>query len=277
MLTRLSSLLLVAALALAGLPAAHAQIAVQSDLADDRTVAPGTSYRGTITIKNMTDKKQQAKVSVKDYHFTAAGTNSFTPPGSHARSNADWIEFRPRRATLPPHGTAEVEYEVAVPNESALADSAGARGTYWSVLMVEPIARGSAESTLPATDDQHAFGVQQVTRFGVQVATHLSTSAPPKVSVADANLVAEANRHLLSIDLENVGAAMTRPTLRLEVYAPDGEVVLQEEAPASRLYPETSVRHRLSLDGLSGGRYEALVVVDAGGERVVGTQYTLDL
>jgi hypothetical protein len=277
MLTRFSSLLFVAALLLASVSAAHAQIAVQSDLADDRTVAPGTSYRGTITIKNLTDKKQQANVSVKDYHFTAAGTNSFTPPGSHARSNAEWIQFRPRRATLPPHGTAEVKYEVTVPDHAALTDSAGASGTYWSVLMVEPIARGSAESTLPATDDQHAFGVQQVTRFGVQVATHLSTPAPPEVSVADASLIAEEDRQVLSIDLENVGAAMTRPTLRLEVYDRDGKVVLRQKAPASRLYPETSVRHRLPLDGLPKGRYEALVVVDAEGERVVGTQYTLDL
>jgi hypothetical protein len=216
-------------------------------------------------------------VSVKDYRFVAAGTNSFDPPGSHARSNADWIQFRPRRATLPPRSTTEIEYEVTVPDRAALADSTGARGTYWSVLMVEPIVRGSAESTLPSTDDQHAFGVKQVTRFGVQVATHLSTASSPEVAIADAHLVAEGGTRALSIDLKNMGAAMTRPTLHLEVYTPDGEVVLRKKSSPSRLYPTTSIRHRLSLEALSSGRYEALIVVDAEGERVLGTQYTLDL
>jgi hypothetical protein len=277
MMPRRFSILLAFALLLFVLPAAHAQIAVQSELVDDRTVAPGTSYQGTITIKNLTDAPQQAKVTARDYRFTAAGTNAFDSPGSHVRSNAEWMSFRPSRLTLPPRGTAEVEYDVSVPEAAALPDSTGARGTYWSVLMVEPIARGSAESTLPAVEDQHAFGVRQVTRFGVQIATHLSSSTSPDVAVESADLVAEGDRRVLSVDLENRGAGMTRPTLDLEVYDANGQVVLRKEAPASRLYPKTSIRHRLPLEGLSDGRYEALVVVDAGGERVVGAQYTLDL
>jgi hypothetical protein len=277
MLIRRSFPLIAALLLFVGLPVTHAQISVQSKLVDDRTVAPGTSYRGTIAIKNLTDAPQEVKVAPKDYHFAADGSNSFASPGSHARSNAKWIEFRPRRTTLPPHGTAEVAYEVSVPSAAVLADSAGARGTYWSVMMVEPIARGSAESTLSAPDDQHAFGVRQVTRFGVQIATHISTPSAPEIAVADANLVEDEAGRALSIDLKNVGAAMTRPKLQLEVYNADGEVALQTHAPESRLYPETSIRHRLPLDELPSGRYEALVVVNADGERVIGTQYTLEL
>jgi hypothetical protein len=37
------------------------------------------------------------------------------------------------------------------------------------------------------------------------------------------------------------------------------------------------VRHRLSLEDLPAGTYEALVIVDTDGSRAVGAQYTLVL
>jgi hypothetical protein len=269
--------LTVVLLALTGPPAASGQIAVRTPLVDDHTVAPGTTHRGVIVVTNLTDRPQEAKIDAQDYRFTAAGTNRFDAPGSHARSNAAWIRVRPRRVTLPPQGAAEVTYEVTVPDATTLAAGAGAAGTYWSVLMVAPIPPGSAESTLADAGDRHAFGVRQVTRFGVQVATHLSTPVPPQVAVADAHLALAEEGPSLSVALENVGARLTQPTVHLEVYDTQGRVALRTEAPPSRLYPTTSVRHQLALEGLPAGRYEALLVVDAEGERVVGAQYTLDL
>lgn len=262
----------------AGLPAAHGQIAVRSSLAEDQTIAPGRSYEGTIVIENLTDKSQQARVEAKDYRFTADGTNAFPAAGSLPRSNADWISFQPSVVTLPPQSTAEVSYRVSVPSTLSQADSTRTpRGTYWSVLMVEPIARGSAASTLEAEDEERAFGVRQVTRFGVQIATHVTPQPTPNINISNAQLVADSTAPALVVDLKNEGAAMARPTVQLELYDSDGSVALRRRSSPSRLYPSTSIRNRLPLDSLAAGRYEALVIVNASGDRVEGAQYTIEL
>jgi len=262
--------LVLALLLGAGAPDASAQIAVRSALVDDRSAEPGTMYRGTVVLENLTDRPQEAKVTQRDYRFSADGANHFDPPGSHPRSNSSWIAVRPRVATLPPGGRAEVTYEVRVPAGGSLA------GSYWSLLLVEPILPGSAESTLSGTGRQHAFGVREVTRFGVQVATHIGRPADPGVAVANASLVGDTES-VLAVDLSNTGSHMTQPTLRLEVYDADGNVAKQDATSPSRLYPSTSVRHRLSLEDLTEGTYEALVIVDTDGSRAVGAQYTLVL
>jgi len=43
-----------------------------------------------------------------------------------------------------------------------------------------------------------------------------------------------------------------------------------------RIYPGTSVRHKIDLSSLPGGKYMALVVADNGDEYIFGAQYTLE-
>ena len=281
--TRMLRVTLVLALLCASSSTVQAQIAVRSSLVDDRHVEAGTMYRGTVVLENLTDEPQQARLTVQDYRFSADGQNQFDQPGSHARSNAPWIELRPRILTLPPREKVEVSYEVQVPG----VDSSGQalRGTYWSVVMVEPVLAGSAEATLPGTEEQHEFGVRQVTRFGVQVATHIRTAdsertvddAGSAVSVAGAELAEGKDAPTLMVDVANEGTSLHRPYLQLEVYDSEGAVVSRTKSMPTRLYPNTSTRHRLGLDALPSGQYEALVIVHAGDERVVGAQYTLNL
>lgn len=263
-------------LCLVGVPVCHAQIAVRSSLVDDHDAAPGATYEGTITIENLTDQPQQARVSLRDYHFDHTGSNAFDEPGTLARSNAAWIQFQPSVVTIPPEQREEVQYTVQVPTQAG--ENGSPTGTYWSVLMVEPIAPGSAASTLEDEgDDQHRFGVRQVTRFGVQIATHIRGTGRPNVEVLSANLQREAETPRLIVNLRNTGSALTRPSVKLEVYDASGAVVLRTEAEPNRLYPGTSVRHTLTLEDLGTGTYEALVLVDAGDDQVSGRQYTLEL
>lgn len=254
--------------------AAPAQVVVRSALSDDRTVPPGEVYVGTVVVANGTDEVQQAKVYQTDYAFRADGSNSYDTPGTSPRSNAGWVEFSPRALTLAPGETVQVQYRVTVP---AKVGEEVPVGTYWSMLMVEGIPRSSAESTLGDDTTPH-YGVRQVTRYGVQIATHLLGSERPTIGFQQVRLqTSESGGRVLEVDLENQGELFAQSTLWVELYAQDGTAQGRRDGTSTRLYPGTSVRQQVDLSDLTPGQYEALIVVDSGEENVVGAQYTLEL
>lgn len=270
----LSALSLSVVFALLLVAPCAAQIAVRSPLAQDRDVSPGATYQQSVEIGNPTDRPVEARLKLRDYRFTYEGTNEFGQPGTVDRSNASWIELPQSVVTIPPNQTEVVEYEVDVPKT---VDGAAPAGTYWSILLVEPVMRGSAASTLGSSGDDPELGVQQMTRYGVQVASHVSGSSTPEMQVVQANLTRRDSTRQLVLDMRNAGTEMARPKVQLETYDETGEVALRESASRMRVYPNTSVRYRLSLAELDAGQYEAMVLVDTGGEQVTGFQYSLEL
>lgn len=252
---------------------ATAQISVRSDLADDRTTEPGGSYTGTISVRNDTEEPQQARVYQTDYLFFPDGSNRFDEPGTNARSNADWITYTPSILTLPPSSTVEVSYEVRVPE--TLSDAA-LGGSFWSMMMIEAVSADAATSTLgDAEPEARRLGAQQVMRYGVQVATHLG--GPPDYDVALSDLetsVTDSTRTLL-VAAQNTGSAMMRPTVWIELYDAGGEKAAEIRADPFRLYPGTGVTYRLDATDLAPGTYDALFILDAGGDNVFGAQYSL--
>lgn len=274
--TKRSFLLRVLALSLGclciGSATSTAQIAVRSSLTDDKDVAPGATYEETVVIENLRDEPTQARLKLRDYRFTYEGTNQFAEPGALDRSNASWIEVPQSVVTIPPNQKETVEYEVHVPEQ---VEGRSPAGTYWSVLLVEPVATGAEASSL--SSDEAEFGVRQTTRYGVQIATHIHASSAPNMEVLQADLVREGNSPKLIVDLKNTGTEMTRPEVQLEAYNDKGQVTLRESASPRRIYPSTSVRYRLPLSELGSGQHEALVLVDAGDDDVTGYQYSLEL
>lgn len=263
-------------IALAGLsaPAATAQIAVRSSLAHDQEATPGTTYQGTVKLENLTGEPQEARLKLRDYRFSRDGTNEFPEPGTQNRSNADWISVPQSVVTVPPQGMRVVEYEVQVPEQIG---GTPPRGTYWSVLLVEPIGPKASAPALSPSDEESQFGVRQTTRYGVQIATHLRSTQASNLEVINTDLVRRGGMPHLVVDLKNTGVEMARPEVELEAYDDTGTVALREEADAMRVYPRTSVRYRLPLSELDSGSHEALVLVDAGGKHVTGFQYSVEL
>ena len=251
----------------------QAQIAVRSALSDDREVAAGTTYQGTVTVANTSAVAQQAKVYLTDYRFDAEGANEYAAPGSTPRSNAAWVRFNPSVLTLPPGQTLPVQYTVTVPPEAAERG-----GSFWSLLMVEAVPPDAPESTLGASTGEPQYGVRPVLRYGVQVATHVRGTGAVGVGFAGTELVRdEGGAHRLRVDVANTGTRMVRPEVWAEVFDAAGVSRGRLEGTVSRIYPGTSVRQQIRLGALPGGTYKALVVVDAGGDDVYGAEYVLDL
>jgi hypothetical protein len=250
--------------------AAVAQVSVIGELSQDREARPGESYTGVIIVRNDTNEPQEAKVYQTDYLFHYSGTNSYGEPGSHARSNAKWITFSPAYILLPPQATAAVNYSVTVPQETQLV------GTYWSMLMVEAIPRGSPESTLPRADKKAEMGIVQTIRYGIQIVTHIANTGTKKINFVGVQLVPkEKSGRILQVDIENTGEIGIRPDVYVELF--DEKGVSRGKFPGTRyrIYPGTSIRQQIDLSSVAPGTYKALIVVDAGGDDVFGGQYTL--
>ncbi len=259
----------------ATLVTASGQISVIGELSQDREARPGEKYDGVIIVKNDTNEPQEAKVYQTDYLFYFNGTNDYAEPGSTPRSNARWVTFSPATLIVPPQSTMAVNYTVQVPadlNGKALV------GTYWSMLMIEGIAKGSAESTLPRDPNRTQMGIQQTIRYGIQLATHIAQTGEKKINFLNAQLVTkETGEKVLQVDIENTGDVGIRPDVYVELFDADGTSVGKFPGIRFRMYPGTSVRQQINLSKAPAGEYRALVVVDAGGDDVFGAQYTINL
>jgi hypothetical protein len=202
-----------------------------------------------------------------DYVFFADGRSEYAEPGAHARSNARWMRLSPATLVVPGGGVAEVNYTVSVPADAAPQ----APGTYWSMIMVEPVPPAAAAT------EQRGVGLRTVVRFGIQVATHIAAErATHGVHLGTPRVVvAEGGARTLELELANDGQMGYRPLVSLELYDASGALVAEREEQRGLLYPGTSTLQRLALGVLPAGAYEALLVVDTGGPDLFGGQFRL--
>ena len=253
---------------------ANAQISVIGELARDYDAAPGRVIKGEIEVHNSADSPQEAKIYQTDYLFFHDGTNQFPDSGSEPRSNANWIQFSPERIIVPPEQTVRISYEITIPEDSADVDL---DGSFWSMLMVEAIPMQSRESGL-GEDEEIKVGLIQVFRYGVQLATHFRQDEQYEVAFADVAITDPGTgQQALKVSVDNTGNIFMKPDVWVELFDGNGNKAARREAKQARVYPGTSVSYWFDIEGVDPGQYEALIVVDAGGENVFGAQYTLGL
>jgi hypothetical protein len=264
-----TSFAVASALAALALPsAAHAQIAVLSSTVEERTVAPGESYRGTIIVANQSSQAQVARIYQTDYRFASDGTAHYDDAGTSPRSNATWVTPQASHIVIPPNSQVTVPYSVIVPAGDSL------RGTYWSLIMVEGAPTQLASS---GGEAKPAVAVGAVMRYAVQLATHIRNSGTRTVQFTSPGAVKTASGGAaLDVDMVDTGERGYRPTLWVEVY--DSQGVLRAKAKQSRglLYPGTSLHQHFDLGTLASGTYKAVIFADTGEDSVFATQYTIN-
>lgn len=250
-----------------------AQVAVIGELSQEREVSPGTTYEGTIVVRNDLDESQEVKIYQTDYLFRFDGTNDYGEPGTVRRSNAPWITFNPSYLVIPPRAVATVNYNVVVPQTWK---GETLHGTYWSMLMVEGIPKGSPESAMRRPGTRAQMGIQQTIRYGIQIVSHIENTGNAQVGFIGSQLIArDDGSRVLQVDIENTGDRSIRPDVYVELFDEKGAPHGKFSGVRSRIYPGTSIRQAIVLTNIPKGTYRALVVVDSGGDDVVAAQYTL--
>ncbi len=253
-----------------GSPATEATIGVLNGLTHEKVAVPGHVYEGTILVQNMSQETQMIKVYARDYHFYADGRKFYDEPGGLARSNASWITFLPDQTEIPPGETETIRYTVQVPNDSQL------RGTYWSMLLVEPVPKIDPEDLTKNAENVN-FAVRQVFRIAVQIITHIGDAGLREVKFINTQVLQSKDQRILQVDVENTGEQWLRPVLWVEMYDEQGAFQGKYGGQRWRIYPGTSVRYQVDLTPVPAGVFKVLVVLDNLDDYVFGAEHSLTL
>lgn len=263
---RCFAILPLALLALLLSSCAVAQIELESDLVLDLVVDPAERYQGHLALRNIGEETATVRLYKKDYRFNSLGESYFEEPGSMPRSNSNWIELPSTVVRVPAKEVLTLSYAIEVPADPELS------GTYWSLIFVE-----NAEEDGDGIEST-GFGLRQVVRYGVQVATTIRGSGPAQLHFTKPVLLGEAPEALaFAVDVQNVGEVFVRPGFRLDVYGSGGVHVGSFHSERLRIYPGTSVRAVFDISRMNPGKYHALFIADAGGEDVFGARYSLEI
>ncbi len=244
-------------------------VAVIGGLTRQHTVKPGESFEGVILVKNTGHAPLEINFSQTDYAFTADGASHYDKPGTRPRSNAPWIALNPPRVTIPPLETVSVYYQGRVPDAAELA------GTYWSMVMVEPVA--TPAPLAEGGEKQVAMGVQAVMRYAVQIVTAIGATGTEQLAILDKRMLTDAGKSALQLDVANTGERMQTPAVSAELFNARGVSIGQFQGGKQRIYPQCSVRYKVEFADVPPGKYTAMVVMDSGGDYVTGAQYTLEI
>jgi hypothetical protein len=262
-------LLLLAGLMFWGWPTCLAGISVVGNLVRTHSVKAGEPFEGIIIVRNNGENSTDARFFQTDYLFFSDGRNLYGDPGTAPRSNAGWITISPSRTTLPPKATTEVHYKGIVP------EGADLKGSYWSMLIVEPAAPPAP--VVNGDKKEITVGLQTMIRFGIQIVSEIGDTGSRSLKVLDKSLVSKDGKRSFKLDVENTGERLQIPAMSMELFNKDGISVGKLDGGKSRIYSTCSVRYSVDLTEIPPGKYTALVILDNGDDHVTGAQYQLEL
>jgi hypothetical protein len=249
---------------------ASVDISIVGGLTREAIVSPGDRLEGKVLVTNHTTSEKQVKAYQTDYVYNAEGNSHYEEPGSCKRSNAAWIAVTPQQIAVPPESNGTLYYTVQVPNGDELV------GTYWSMLMVEPLA-GDSPELVAGEDGEPRVAVRTVMRYGIQMVTHIGNTGKQSVSFGGKRLAETEEKRLLKVDLENTGERSVQPLVWVELHDADGACIGRFQGQRLRIFPSCSVRYCIDLSDVPVGTYSALIVADNGDDNVFGTQAKLQI
>lgn len=240
-------------------------IMVLNDLTHENIASPGEKYPGGVELQNASREVKSVRIYQTDYWFSHTGESRYDNPGTLERSNASWVTVSELFLTLQPGEVRMVGYEVAVPSDAAL------RGTYWSVIMVEGI-----QPPDPSVNNA-GMAIQTVMRYAVQIITHIGETGTSDLEFVNLGLTRKDQVPALEVDIANTGERSLRPVLSIDLIDQAGSVVATITAERKRIYPGTSARILLRLEGIKPGSYSGVIIADCDEEHVFGADVNLEI
>lgn len=260
---KISGKFLLASIFLFSSLVAMASVEVVGSLKYINSGNPGDVIKGSIKIQNNDSTDQEVKVYQTDLLYNIQAETFYDEPVTHKRSNAPWIQFSPKSVILKGKEVRNIEYEITIPKGDTVL------GTYWSVLMVEGVD--------PIDPNKKGdLNIRTVTRYAIQIVTELANKGKGSLSFMEPTLVKEGTKLYLAVDLTNNGEHYISPEISMELYDDAGTSVKVLTASKKGLYPTTSSRFLLDLEGLPSNKtYTAMIVAAGQEEDVFGLEYKL--
>jgi hypothetical protein len=184
----------------------HAGIVVLNGLTHSYKIENGKVYKGKIAIENTSSTPQNVKLFLQDFTYHADGTFNYTELHTNNRTNGNWIKLNTNLVTLKGKEKTEVFYEITVPNQALDP------GSYWSVIIVEPV------DDIKPSDNKPGVNITSVVRYAVQVITDIETEkAKPDLKFENVKVEKE-EKQTVKIAIANNGNLYCRPTASIELY-----------------------------------------------------------
>lgn len=255
-------------LGMAGFPSAEASVNVTGNFVQTHQLSPGGTASGTIVVENGGGNPESVRVYKTNFLYSADGTTRFDDTGPIPRSNMKWIVLDRDQLDLPPGGTATVAYTVTAP------DSPGFRGSYWSMIMVEPI---SPQELAPRekTEETLSMSIKTVTRQAVQIITEVGGEATGSMRFGQMKLTKGEEGLLLAVEFIGEGERILRLRPWIEIYDGNQGLVGKFSGDPFGLHPGCSKLGQIPIPALPKGKYTALIVADCKAGDVFGAQTEL--
>jgi len=244
-------------------------ININNGLSHKITVQPGQEATEIISIVNSGEEPVKVRLYKKDYFYyfeNSKQLTSYSSPSSLVQSNADWISIQTPEILISPGEESDIPFTVSVPNQSCL------KGTYWSMIMIEP---STAESEI----SKGKITIKNTIRYGIQVSTTVGfpETGDKKMEILSRTLTKDGNANYLQLVLKNTGIFGLNPAITMRTYDNEtGSLKGEFEGNSGFLYPGTSRLYTIPFEGLEPGKYKIIVLIQDGDD-VWGAQYNANL
>lgn len=252
-------------------PPAPAQIHVVGGLTRQMKLSPGEEAQGRIIVHNQSKENRLARAYLTDYCSFADGTVSYGEPGKLPRSNARWVHIIPRELVISAGGHASFNFIVRVPENDTL------RGTYWSMLMVEPVPQEILTPPSVQRKNRSTLRIRTVTRTGIHITTHIGDTGLRAMRFTSKKIERSNGKTLLSLEIENTGERQLGLTVWAELFDEKGLPIGRFDAGRRGIYPGSSARLRFPLTCVPPGKYRTVIIADNGDDHVFGARYNLEV
>ncbi|MBK1898269.1 DUF3324 domain-containing protein [Chryseobacterium sp. YIM B02567] len=228
----------------------HASIVVLNGLTHNYKVENGQVYKGKIAIENTANKPQNVKLFLQDFAYHADGTINYTTPHTNERTNTDWIKLNTNFITLKAKEKTEVYYEITIPNQAINP------GSYWSVIIVEPV------EDIKPTDSKQGVNITSIVRYAIQVITDYdSEKVKPDLKFESVKIDKEEGKQILKIAIANKGEIYCKPFASIEIYnKKSGQKVGTFSTQAMGLLPTTSKSFPIDISKMPPDKYNAVII-----------------
>lgn len=245
----------------------HAGIVILNGLTHSYKIENGKVYKGKVAIENTGNNPQSVKLFLQDFSYHSNGTIHYTALQSNQRTNGNWIRLNTNLVTLKGKEKTEVLYEITVPN------NAMDPGSYWSVIIVEPV------EDIKPSDNKPGVNITSVIRYAIQVITDYETEkAKPDLTFESVKVEKEEGKQTVKIAIANNGTLYCKPTASIEIYnRKTGEKKGTYSSLAMGLLPSTSKTFPIDISKVPPDQYTATIIATDEEENAFAVNVELEI
>lgn len=228
----------------------RAGIVILNGLTHSYKIENGKVYKGKVAIENTGSNPQSVKIFLQDYTYHADGTINYTALCTNKRSNGEWLKLNTNLVTLKGKEKTEIFYEITIPNQAMDP------GSYWSVIIVEPV------EDIKPSDSKPGVSITSIIRYAIQVITDFETEkAKPDLKFESIKVEKQEGKQTAKIAIANNGNLYCKPTASIEIYnRKTGEKVGTYSSLTMGLLPNTSKTFYIDISKVPPDKYKAAII-----------------